>query len=45
MFGSGNAYGHRYILDRDIVFVSMNYRLGPLGEDILKHINNQYNKI
>ncbi|GJQ74843.1 Est-6 [Trypoxylus dichotomus] len=31
MFGSGGMYGHKYILDRDVVYVSLNYRLGPLG--------------
>lgn len=33
--GSGNGetdiYGPGYILDRDVVFVTLNYRLGPLG--------------
>ncbi|KAK9745227.1 Carboxylesterase family [Popillia japonica] len=31
MFGSGAMYGHKYILDRDVIYVSLNYRLGPLG--------------
>ena len=35
LMGSGNGetdmYGPKLFLDRDIVFVSMNYRLGPLG--------------
>lgn len=34
MFGSGAMYGHKYILDRDVIYVSLNYRLGPLGEKI-----------
>lgn len=29
--GSGNLYGPDYLLDEDIVFVTFNYRLGPLG--------------
>lgn len=32
MFGSGREYKPHYLLDKDdIVFVSINYRLGPLG--------------
>ena len=34
--GSGNGendrFGPGYILDRDVVLVTFNYRLGPLGE-------------
>ena len=33
--GSGNfetdVYGPHYILDRDVVLVTINYRLGPMG--------------
>ena len=29
--GSGFMYGPEYILDKDVIFVSFNYRLGPLG--------------
>jgi carboxylesterase type B len=33
--GSGNSesdfYGPGHILDRDVVFVTLNYRLGPFG--------------
>ncbi|KAL1506091.1 hypothetical protein ABEB36_005519 [Hypothenemus hampei] len=31
MFGRGASYGPDIIMDRDIVFVNFNYRLGPLG--------------
>ncbi|KAG8239169.1 hypothetical protein J437_LFUL018574 [Ladona fulva] len=31
MFGSGEFYGPKYLLDRDVILVSINYRLGPLG--------------
>lgn len=34
--GSGNGethfYGPGYILDRDVVLVTINYRLGPFGK-------------
>ena len=34
--GSGNGendrFGPGYILDRDVVLITFNYRLGPLGE-------------
>ena len=36
MTGSGNGetdiYGPAYFLDRDVVLVTINYRLGALGE-------------
>lgn len=31
MFNHGTSYGSKIILDRDIVYVTFNYRLGPLG--------------
>jgi carboxylesterase type B len=32
--GSGNSdiYGPQYLLDKDVVLVTINYRLGPLGK-------------
>lgn len=32
MFNSGGLYGPEIILDRDVVYVNLNYRLGPLGK-------------
>lgn len=29
--GSGSIYGPQYLLDKDVVLVTFNYRLGPLG--------------
>ncbi|KAF5304384.1 hypothetical protein FQA39_LY09763 [Lamprigera yunnana] len=31
MFGSGGSYGPLTLLDQEIVYVTLNYRLGPLG--------------
>uniref|UniRef100_A0A1B6E0H5 Carboxylic ester hydrolase n=1 Tax=Clastoptera arizonana TaxID=38151 RepID=A0A1B6E0H5_9HEMI len=31
MFGNGVLYGPRILLDRDVIFITVNYRLGPLG--------------
>ena len=31
MFNTGGLYRPDYLLDRDVVFVTLNYRLGPLG--------------
>jgi bile salt-stimulated lipase len=31
MFLYGGFYGPHYIMDRDVVFINLNYRLGPLG--------------
>jgi hypothetical protein len=30
--GENDRFGPGYILDRDVVLVTINYRLGPLGE-------------
>lgn len=30
--GSANDYAGDYFMERDVIFVSMNYRLGVLGE-------------
>lgn len=35
MFNAGSAYGPGIIMDRDIVYINMNYRLGPLGEELM----------
>lgn len=44
-YGDGLTYGanNKYLLDRDIVFVSINYRLGILGE--ICYNNTSLNKI
>lgn len=31
IFGSGQMYQSHILMDRDVVYVSLNYRLGPLG--------------
>lgn len=31
MFGTAHKYGPKYLLDRDVILVTVNYRLGPLG--------------
>lgn len=33
MFGGGAGYGPYIIMDRNIVYVNFNYRLGPLGNE------------
>ncbi|XP_020285973.1 venom carboxylesterase-6-like [Pseudomyrmex gracilis] len=30
-FGGGIFYGAKYLMDHDVVFVTINYRLGPMG--------------
>ncbi|XP_046425209.1 venom carboxylesterase-6-like isoform X1 [Neodiprion fabricii] len=30
-FGTGSLYGPKYLLDYDVILVTINYRLGPLG--------------
>lgn len=37
--GAGNPdyYSSQYLLDKDVVYVSFNYRLGPLGNFNLKN--------
>lgn len=32
MFSLGGRYGPDIIMDRDIIYVTVNYRLGPLGK-------------
>lgn len=34
MFGAGTGNGPKSLMDRDLVFVTFNYRLGPLGKII-----------
>jgi len=31
LLGSGNDYGPSYLLQEDVIFVTVNYRLGVLG--------------
>lgn len=31
MFGKGSFYGPKYLLDRPMILVNLNYRLGPMG--------------
>lgn len=44
--GFAEGYGQeftdaRYLMDRDIIFVTIQYRLGPLGKTNLKYTNEQ----
>ena len=32
MYGSGSLYEASHIMDKDVVVVTLNYRLGPLGK-------------
>lgn len=34
MFNSGGNHRPNYIMDRNIILVTLNYRLGPLGFDV-----------
>lgn len=38
MTGSGNMYGGAYFLDEGVILITLNYRLGALGE--IKKIKN-----
>lgn len=42
MFGAGSSYGPNIIMDRPIVFVNLNYRLGPLGAFTVYIKNHTY---
>jgi len=46
MFGSDNgetdAYGPGYILDRDVVLVTINYRLAVLGQYLFNELYTIY---
>jgi carboxylesterase type B len=35
MFGRSNFYGAKYFIDRKIIWVTINYRVGPLGMYII----------
>ena len=35
--GGSEEYGPEYLLDRDIVLVTINYRLGPCGNEFHHH--------
>lgn len=30
-YGSGSGFGAKYLIDHDVILVTINYRLGPLG--------------
>lgn len=30
-YGTGNVMSPKFLLDRDVIFVTVNYRLGPFG--------------
>lgn len=36
MFNAGGAHRPFYIMDKDVIFVTINYRLGPLGTNCFK---------
>lgn len=31
IFGSGGMYGEKYLMDKDLIYITINYRLGALG--------------
>ena len=33
-YGGGSKYRAKYVMDRDVILVSVNYRLGPFGKSI-----------
>ena len=37
-FGSGGEYGPNYLLNHDVVLVTINYRLGVLGKSREKSV-------
>jgi len=42
-YGSGTSFGARYLLDHDVILVTINYRLGPMGMynyNVFIYINN-----
>jgi len=42
--GAGSFYGPEHLLDEDIVLVTVNYRLGPIGKAIcISSFGNPFN--
>lgn len=41
-YGDTDVYGPEYFLDRDIVLVTINYRLHALGKDLCPTPSRQY---
>lgn len=31
MFGASHVYGPKFLMNRDVIYVNLNYRVGPLG--------------
>jgi carboxylesterase type B len=44
--GSGNSdtYGPQYLLDKDVVLVTINYRLGPLGKFQMVYVHGTFKR-
>jgi bile salt-stimulated lipase len=43
MFLYGGFYGPHYIMDKDVVFINLNYRLGPLGNPMQNLVQLEQN--
>jgi len=43
MSGRSDYYGAKYIMDRNVILVTINYRVGPLGKNILLRILQFFN--
>ena len=43
MYGGAKLYGSQYLMDKDVVLVTINYRVGPLG--MIKSHNNHFMKV
>lgn len=37
MTGSGNGFDGKYLADENVILVTVNYRLGPLGKRLQLH--------